>query len=100
MTKAEALARLRSREDDLRKLGITNLAIFGSTARNEARPDSDVDLVASVDYDAVRALGPFNFFGIEGKIEEMLGPKVDFMTEPSRNDRLRVEIDRDRVHVF
>ena len=100
MTKAEALARLRSREDDLRKLGITNLAVFGSTARNEARPDSDVDLVASVDYDAVRALGPFKFFGIEGKIEEMLGAEVDFMTEPSRNDRLRVEIDRDRVHVF
>jgi len=100
MTRAEALARLRSREADLRKLGITHLAIFGSTARDEARPDSDVDLVASVDYDAVRALGSFGFFGIEGKIEEMIGAKVDFMTEPQDEPRLKAKIDRDRVHVF
>lgn len=100
MTKVEVLARLRSRESDLRALGITRLAIFGSTARDEARPDSDVDLVASIDYDAVRRLGPFGFFGIEGRIEEMLGAKVDFMTEPTDEARLRAAIDRDRVHVF
>jgi predicted nucleotidyltransferase len=100
VTKAEALTRLRAREEDLRRLGITRLALFGSTARDEARPDSDVDLVASIDYDAVRALGPFGFFGIEGKIEDMLGAKVDFMTEPTDEIRLRAAIDRDRVRVF
>ena len=100
MTRAEALRRLRSCEGELRQLGITRLSMFGSTARDEARDDSDVDLVASVVYDAIRALGPFGYFGIEGKIEDMIGAKVDFMTEPSRNERLRAEIDRDRVHVF
>ncbi|MCP3734675.1 nucleotidyltransferase domain-containing protein [Sphingomonas sp. RP10(2022)] len=100
MTRAEALERLRAREVDLRKLGIVRLAIFGSTARDEARPDSDVDLVAMIDYDAVRRLGPFGFFGIEGRIEEMLGTKVDFMTEPMDEAGLKAAIDRDRVHVF
>ncbi|MEA1084089.1 MAG: DNA polymerase III subunit beta [Sphingomonas sp.] len=100
MTKAEALERLRAREPELRQLGITRLSIFGSTARDEARPDSDVDLVATVDYDAIRALGPFGFFGIEGRIEDMLGVKVDFMTEASLEPRLQAQVDRDRVHVF
>ena len=91
MTKAEALERLRAREPELRQLGITRLSIFGSMARDEARPDSDVALVATVDYDAVRALGP---------IEDMLGVKVDFMTEASLEPRLQAQVDRDRVHVF
>lgn len=100
MDKAEALRRLREHEPELRAMGIEHLSIFGSTARGEQREDSDVDLVATVDYQRVRKLGPFGFFGIEGKIEEMLGAKIDFMTEPYEQPRLKSEIDRDRVHVF
>ncbi|NYD91524.1 nucleotidyltransferase family protein [Sphingomonas melonis] len=100
MTRAEALKRLRSRESDLRKLGITQLSIFGSTARDEARPDSDIDLLATMDYDTVWQLGPFGFFGIEGRIGEMLGIKVDLVTEPVKKPWLQAEIERDRVHVF
>ena len=101
MTRAEALQRLKSRETDLRALGIERLSLFGSTARGEDRADSDVDLAAVMDYDKVRQLGPFGFFGIEDKIQAMLGGvKVDLVTEPARGDRLQAEIDRDRVHVF
>ena len=100
MTRAEALRRLRSCEGELRRLGITRLSMFGSTARDEARDDSDVDLVASVDYDAIRALGPFGYFWIEGKVEAMLGAKVDFMTEASLEPPLQAQVDQDRVHVF
>lgn len=84
----------------MRQLGITRLSLFGSTARDEARPGSDIDLVAAIDYEAVRRLGPFGFFGIEARIGELIGAKVDFTTEPSRNERLQAEIDRDRVDVF
>ncbi|MFS0772191.1 nucleotidyltransferase family protein [Sphingomonas sp. 1P08PE] len=101
MDKAEALKRLRAREADLRALGIERLSIFGSTARGEDRPDSDVDLAAIMDYDQVRTLGPFGFFGIEDRLAEMLGGvKVDLVTEPSRRPRLQAQIDRDRIHVF
>jgi len=101
MDKAEALRRLRAREADLRALGIQRLALFGSTARGEDRPDSDVDLAAVIDYDQVRTLGPFGFFGIEDRIAEMLdGVKVDLVTEPTRRARLQAQIDRDRVDVF
>jgi uncharacterized protein len=100
MTRHEALKRLRHCEPDLRALGIARLAIFGSTARDEARSDSDVDLAAVVDFDAIRKLGPFGFFGIEERIAEMLGTKVDLVTEPARKPRLQAQIDRDRIHVF
>jgi uncharacterized protein len=100
VTREEALARLREREADLRALGIVSLSIFGSTARGEERQDSDVDLAAVMDYDQVRTLGPFGFFGIEPEIAAMLGTKVDLVTEPVRKPRLQARIDRDRVHVF
>ena len=100
VTKTEALARLRAHEPALRELGITRLSIFGSTARGEERPDSDVDLAATMDYDQVDTLGPFGFFGIEDEIAGMLGVKVDLVTEPSRRPRLQAQIDRDRVDVF
>ncbi|MBI0476138.1 DNA polymerase III subunit beta [Sphingomonas sp. MA1305] len=100
MTRAEALQRLRAREQELRALGIVHLSLFGSTARDEARQDSDVDLVATIDYDAVRRLGPFGFFGIEGRIAEMIGAPVDFMTEANDEPILQAQIERDRVHVF
>ncbi len=101
MTKDEALARLRAREADLRGMGIERLSIFGSTARGEEHDASDVDLAAVIDYDVVRTLGPFGFFGIEDRIADMLKTKVDFVTEPgSEAPRLQAQIDRDRVRVF
>ncbi len=44
MDRGEAMARLKEHETELKQLGIEHLYLFGSTARGEARPDSDVDL--------------------------------------------------------
>ncbi|RZF64064.1 DNA polymerase III subunit beta [Sphingomonas populi] len=98
MTKAEALAVLKRREADIRRLGIDRLSIFGSTARGDETPESDVDLAASLD--PRRAIGLFEFVDIEQQLERMLGKKVDLVTEPARKARLQTEIDRDRVIVF
>ncbi|TPG20028.1 DNA polymerase III subunit beta [Sphingomonas koreensis] len=100
MTKSEALSRLKNREADLRALGIERLSMFGSTARGDGRADSDLDLAAVMNYERVRQLGPFGFFGIEEQIADMLGVKVDLVTEPTDHPRLQAQIDRDRVDVF
>lgn len=97
MEKAEAIALLRAREADLRELGIERLSLFGSTARGEARADSDVDL--AVELRADLQLG-WAFFSLEERIAELVGVQVDLVTEPVRKSRLQAEIDRDRVHVF
>ena len=100
MTRDEAIVRLRAGEPELRSMGIERLSLFGSVARGEERSGSDVDLAAVMDYDRVRSLGPLGFFTIEPRLEEMLGTKIDLVTEPARRPRLQANIDRDRISVF
>ena len=45
LTRDEAIRRLQTVESEIRRLGVRRLALFGSVLRNEARPDSDVDLL-------------------------------------------------------
>jgi predicted nucleotidyltransferase len=98
MTKAEAVARLRAREADLRALGIDRLSIFGSTARGDAGEQSDVDL--AVRFDAAAKVGLFKFAVISGRLETIMGTKVDLVCEPAAKPRVQAGIDRDRVRVF
>ena len=98
MTKAEALATLRAREPDLRAIGIRQLSLFGSIARGEAGPASDVDL--AVELNRFESFGLMRLVQIEETIGLMLGMPVDLVTEPTDKARLQAEIDRDRVHVF
>ena len=97
MTKAEALARLRAREGELRALGIEHVSIFGSTARDEATLHSDLDLAIQLRPGVVTGLA---FFGLLDDISTLFDGTVDIVTEPTRNVRLQAEIDRDRVRVF
>lgn len=76
MTRDEVLAKLRALKPRLHAdYGVTRLRLFGSHARDEARPDSDVDLIV----DLAEPLG-LDFFGIEHDIAERLGLKVDVAT--------------------
>ena len=52
MERQEIIARLRQNEAALRARGVHHAALFGSQARGEARPDSDVDIMIEVDPDA------------------------------------------------
>ncbi|TPG12168.1 nucleotidyltransferase family protein [Sphingomonas oligophenolica] len=98
MDKMEALARLRAHEADLRDMGVARLSLFGSTARGDQRADSDVDLAATL-VEGHR-LNAFDFVGIQMAAADILGIKVDLVSEPARKPGLQAEIDRDRVHVF
>ncbi|MGK6321790.1 nucleotidyltransferase family protein [Sphingomonas sp. DT-51] len=100
MRRGEAIDLLRAREQELRALGIRTLSLFGSTARDEAGEQSDLDLAAAIDYDTVHAAGPFAFFGLSDTIAGMIGRRVDLVTEPARKPALQAEIDRDRVRVY
>ena len=68
---------LRARRDELLEIaanrGASNLRVFGSVARGEARPDSDIDFL--VDLDPQRTL--FDLSGLILDLEEALGRKVD-----------------------
>ena len=98
MNCASAIARLRESEAELKKLGVEHLYLFGSTARDEARDNSDVDLF--FDY-------PRGKFGLYELIEvkeqppaRILGRPTDIMTRDSIHKRIRARVEADAVPVF
>jgi uncharacterized protein len=83
---------LRDHESELRAAGIAHLRVFGSVARNEASPESDVDLLA--DFDESRRLTLVTVGRLEGQLADLLGVNVDlsspeWMKEPVRTSALR-----------
>jgi uncharacterized protein len=67
-TRKEILERLRERRDELRSMGIKSLALFGSTARDEATDTSDVDLLVEFD----RPTGLLELVRVKRNVEEAL----------------------------
>ncbi len=74
-----------------RKHGATNVRVFGSVARNEARPDSDLDLL--VDIGQVHS--PWFPVRLIDELKQLLNRNVDIVTERSLNPRLREQILRE-----
>jgi predicted nucleotidyltransferase len=98
MDKDAVLARLRAHEAELKAMGIARLSLFGSVARGEAGPDSDVDLAA--EFDRSRPFGMFQFAALEGRLRDLMGLPVDLVGEPARKPRMQKAINRDRVRAF
>jgi predicted nucleotidyltransferase len=75
----EALvARLRAHADEIREQGIVSLSIFGSRARGEERPDSDLDVLIA--YDARRPFTLYDLVRTERLLEDLTGLDVHVST--------------------
>jgi uncharacterized protein len=97
MQRDEAIEKLRQHEAELKQLGVQHLYLFGSTARGEARTDSDVDLF--FDYEK-GALGLFQLMDVKQRAAEILGCRADIMTRDSLHKTLRLRIEAASVPVF
>jgi hypothetical protein len=97
MKRDEAISRLQQHQADLKRLGVERLYMFGSTARGEARDDSDVDLF--FDYEKGK-LGLFELMGVKEYAARVLGRKTDIMTRDSLHKTLRRTIEATAVRVF
>lgn len=97
MKRGEAIKRLRRHEADLKRLGVAHLYIFGSTARGEARDDSDVDLF--FDYEKGK-FGLFELMDVKEYATNILGRKADIMTRDSLHKMLRRQIEASAERVF
>lgn len=78
-----------------RRFGVTRLALFGSTARDAARDDSDVDILVAFDGPATSQC----YFGVQFYLEDLLGRPVDLVTEKALRPELRPYVEREAVHV-
>lgn len=91
----KALETLRAHEADLHRLGAEHVAIFGSVARNEAGPDSDVDVLVDISPD----LGLFGYSRLRIHIAEILRG-ADVVNRRALKPLLRENILRDAVSAF
>jgi predicted nucleotidyltransferase len=93
----DAITRLQARQADLRRAGVTGLYVFGSTARDEARPDSDVDLF----FDCERGrFGLFDLLAVKELAAEILGTRTDIMTRGSLHPLIRNRAESEALRVF
>jgi uncharacterized protein len=97
MQRDEAIAKLKQHEAELRRLGVEHLYLFGSTARGEAREDSDIDLF--FDYERGK-LGLFELMDVKEETSRILGRKADIMTRDSLHKVLRSRIEASALQVF
>ena len=96
MDRQEILQILREAKPLLaQRYGVMRLALFGSTVRDEARPDSDIDILVGFDGPATSA----RYFGVQFYLEDELGCPVDLVTEKAMRPELRPYIEREAVNV-
>lgn len=98
MTRDEATAELVCRAKALRDRGAQAAFVFGSTARDEAREDSDIDIF--IDVDPGRKFSLLDLVGMQRYLTEELGVAIDLTTRSSLHPKLKAQIEREAVQVF
>lgn len=95
MSRDEILQRLKAQRLKLTALHVKSLAVFGSVARNEAKADSDVDILVQFD-------GPTTFdryMTLKAFLEDLLGGPVDLLTRRGIRPELAPSIEQEAVYV-
>lgn len=96
MNAAEAPRLLRESQPVLAaRNGETELALFGSTARNTARSDSNVDVLVSLDGPATSE----RYFGVQFCFEDLIGRPVDLVADRALRPKLRPYVEGEAAHV-
>ncbi|HLZ68941.1 MAG TPA: nucleotidyltransferase family protein [Dehalococcoidia bacterium] len=88
MRREDALRILREHRAELAALKVASLRLFGSVARDEARPDSDVDLLVTFS----QPIDLFDLADVKLLLEKLLGREVDLVLERSVRPQLRERI--------
>jgi uncharacterized protein len=95
MQRDKVLTILTQHQDSLKQFRVKSLAIFGSTARDEARPDSDVDLLVEFE-------PPITFdqyMDLKFYLEDHLGTRVDLVSRRTLKPQIRLSVEREAIPV-
>jgi predicted nucleotidyltransferase len=96
MKRDKVIQMLASQRADLSsQFGVQSLTLFGSVARNEATPSSDVDLLVEFN----RPVGLFGLFALQNHLEDLFGCSVDLGTPDSLKPSLKERVLREAIRV-
>ena len=96
MTRVEVLDTLRVHRPTLaERFGVVELAVFGSLARDESSDRSDIDILVRFDGPATSR----SYFGVQFYIEDLLGCRVDLVTDKALRSEFRPYVEREAVVV-
>ena len=98
MNKDQVLSELRGCLSEMRAHGVRALYLFGSTARNMARDDSDVDIF--IEAEQADRFNAFDLINVKAILEKRLDAHVDLTTRDGLHPRLRGQIEREAIRVF
>ena len=94
----QALITLRNAEPALRAKGVSHVAVFGSTARGDARAKSDVDIL--IDFDPSASVTIYDYVAVKDDIASLFKGRVDVVDREGLKPHLRQPVTRDLVYAF
>lgn len=95
MSRLEIIETIVAQRAHLVSLGVASLRLFGSTSRDEAGPESDVDLLVTFSAPATFD----RYMDVKHFIEDLIGRRVDLVTEDALRPELRKAIESEAVRV-
>lgn len=98
IAREDLLAELRALRSDLEREGVTHVALFGSRARRDNRPDSDVDLL--IDVDDGRKFSLLDLVGIAHEVEDRVGLPASIFLRRSLDADFLTSVGGEQVSVF
>lgn len=98
MDRDQVIATLKAHEAELRRRGIAHAALFGSVARGEAGPESDIDILVDIAPEA--EIGVYEYVAIAQFLGDIFPIRVDVANRRTLKPLIRPNIERDAVFAF
>ena len=98
MKRDQVIATLKAAESELRKRGIRHAALFGSVARGEERPDSDIDIL--VEFEPGEEGSIYDYVRLKEYVAGLFEGPVDVIDRDALKPHLRTPTARDTVYAF
>ena len=98
MDREQIIAALRAHEQELKNAGIVRLSLFGSVARGDATPQSDIDLMA--EFDNAKEFSLLDMVRLENRLADILQARVELAPARALKDGIRERASREAVLAF
>jgi hypothetical protein len=95
MNRQVVLSTLKEHAEDIHHFGVKSLALFGSTARNEATPDSDLDFL--VEFEGSATLN--GYMGLKFFLEDLFNKEVDLVIKADLKPQIRESVINEAINV-